>query len=165
MSILGPRSHALLSSALTLALVGTACGGDDTSASSSGASTSGGEAMDRQGPQGHSVRVDFEGEIFSAPDAEVARMHISIVLTDETGATMRVQLGDFMGCDEPGATDTTLFTLTCFWAGTGDSLHVVREGDDLVILKEDLAEELIDAERVPVQRFHLAPGAEVTFGE
>ena len=158
MSKLAHRSLVLVS--LMVALFGAGCGGGESTASTSATGTSGGDAA--QTLQGAAVTVGFEVEATTPADAEIQRMNVTLVLADETGAVVREPVGELMACSAAVPTATTLLTLTCFWAGTGDALHVVREGDDVVLVREDLASELTEPARAEVRRWRLSAGAAVT---
>jgi hypothetical protein len=145
--------------AITLVLV-VACGGNEQDPGPTASTTSGGDVQ--LGPDGFDVTVELERETFSADDGSVPRMHVTLVMRDEADSLIHIPLGDFMACGEPSPAEGTVLTLRCAFAGAGDALHVVHEGDLLVVYREDLAEELAPAERVPLSRFQLTEGATVS---
>lgn len=157
------RPTAPLRSLLPLLLLSAAaCGGSEPTVGTASAGSSGGETV--AAPRGQSVHAAFVTEALPPDGTDVERSSVAVELRDETGATVRVELGQFIGCSEAEPTDTTLLSLRCYWAGTGDALHLTREADTLVVLREDLAEELTNAPRTPVRRIDLAPGATVDVG-
>ena len=77
--------------------------------------------------------------------SEPPMTEVMISLTDETGAVEHATIGTFRGACTDGIGDDdvagAILGLRCWHAGAGDSLRIVRQGSELIVLRALLEEE------------------------
>ena len=137
---------------LAVALLWTAaCGGkrgvgpkqpkSDKAGDKTGDDPKGDEGLTRN-PLNKVMQIEW---VTTTSESEPPMTEVMISLTDETGAVDHKTVGTFRGACTEGIDDDdvaqAILGLRCWHAGAGDSLRIVRQGPELIVLRALLEEE------------------------
>jgi len=122
---------------LALVLVSLGCAGPD---SGPAATSAGGETPDAE-ECAATLRVETFDEAETGEDVELPRARITAVRHCERSGSSTLPVGVETGICMPAATGPGVVArVSCWWAGGGTEVELVRRGDSLVIVRTPVDE-------------------------